>query len=161
MRFFKRRKLIPALFAAELALRSSLAAAAPGADDLAIAQSLAEMLRDARTVISNEQDLINDPQIGDKHLTGKTVLERAVKIYSVTTGVDPRKLDPASREGRLMQAMMKAIVAANGNGARQNNALAAKSMATVQLKAVSLSVTGCSAQTMRTSAAVARPPKRK
>ena len=77
---------------------------------MAIAQSLAEMLRDARTVISDKQDLINNPQLGDKHLTGEVVLEQAVAKYSKDTGVDPRKLDPASRQGRLLRAMMAAIV---------------------------------------------------
>lgn len=77
---------------------------------MAIAQSLAEMLRDARTVISDQQDLINNPQLGDKDLTGKVVLDQAIARYSKNTGVDPRKLDPASREGRLLRAMMAAIV---------------------------------------------------
>lgn len=77
---------------------------------MVIAQNLAEMLRDARTIISNEQNLINDPQLGDKHLTGKAVVDQAIKIYTKTTGVDPRKLNPASRQGRLMRAMMSAIV---------------------------------------------------
>ena len=84
--------------------------AAPAEDDMAIAQSLAEMLRDARTVISDQQDLINNPQLGDKHLTGKVVLDQAIAKYSKDTGVDPRKLDPASRQGRLLRAMMAAIV---------------------------------------------------
>jgi hypothetical protein len=86
------------------------ASAAPAADDMAIAQSLAEMLRDARTVISDQQDLINNPQIGDKHLTGEVVIEQAVAKYSTDTGIDPRKLDPTSRQGRLLRAMMAAIV---------------------------------------------------
>jgi Protein of unknown function (DUF3365) len=88
-------------------------AAAPVADeDTAIAQSLAEMLRDARTVISNNQDLINDPQLGDKHLSGQVVLDQTVKSYQQTTGVDPARTDPNSRRGRLLRAMMAAIVAA-------------------------------------------------
>jgi hypothetical protein len=78
---------------------------------MGIAQSLAEMLQDARTVISNAQDLINDPTLGDKNLTGAVVLDRAVELYSNATGVDPRKIDPTSREGRLVHAMMAAIVA--------------------------------------------------
>jgi hypothetical protein len=91
-------------------LPCAVASAAPAEDDMAIAQSLAEMLRDARTVISDQQDLINDPQLGDKHLTGDVVLEHAVAKYKKDTGVDPRKLDPASREGRLLRAMMAAII---------------------------------------------------
>ena len=77
-----------------------------------IAQNLAEMLRDARTVISNNQDLINNPELGDKHLTGQVVLGEAVKSYEKATGSDPEKIDPNSRQGRLLRAMMAAIVAA-------------------------------------------------
>jgi hypothetical protein len=95
-----------------LAFSSLVGAAAPDDDDMAIAQSLAEMLRDARTVISNQQDLINDPNLGDKHLTGRHVLDQAVQIYSKTTGADPTKVNPASREGRLLRAMMAAIAEA-------------------------------------------------
>src|ERR1051325_6569578 len=86
--------------------------AAPDAagDDPAIAQSLAEMLRDARTVVSNNQNLINNPDIGDKGLTGKKVLDEAVQLYKSQTGMDPTKIDPQSRQGRLLQAMMDSIV---------------------------------------------------
>jgi uncharacterized protein DUF3365 len=85
---------------------------APSADkDAVIAQNLAEMLRDARTVISDNEALINDPAFGDKHLTGQKVLADAIKRYQKTTGVDPTTIDPALRNGRLLRAMMNAIVA--------------------------------------------------
>ncbi len=83
----------------------------PAASDAAIAQSLAELLRDARTVISNNEPLINNPDVGDKHLTGEVVLDDAVAIDRKTTGVDPNSIDPASRQGRLLRALMNAIVA--------------------------------------------------
>jgi hypothetical protein len=38
------------------------------------------------------------------------VLEQAVAKYKKDTGVDPTKLDPATRQGRLLRAMMAAIV---------------------------------------------------
>jgi hypothetical protein len=88
----------------------AVASAAVAEDDMAIAQSLAEMLRDARAVISDKQDVINNQQLGDKHLTGDVVLEQAVARYEKNTGIDPKKLDPASRQGRLLRAMMAAIV---------------------------------------------------
>jgi Protein of unknown function (DUF3365) len=88
-----------------------LAAAAPqGGDDSAIAASLAQMLRAARTVISSNQALINDPEKGDKGLTGAVVLAATVKIYRDSTGTDPMSIDPQSREGRLLHAQMDAIV---------------------------------------------------
>jgi Protein of unknown function (DUF3365) len=102
------RRMMLALCVASVPYAAGSAASAE--DDMAIAQSLAEMLRDARTVISDQQDLINNPQLGDKHLAGKVVLDQAIAKYSKDTGVDPRKLDPASREGRLLRAMMAAIV---------------------------------------------------
>jgi Protein of unknown function (DUF3365) len=94
-----------------LVLSSPTGAVTPtGGDDLAIAESVAEMLRDARTVISEQQDLINDPNLGDKHLTGEAVLNQAIEIYTKATGVDPKKIDPGTRQARLLRAMMAAIV---------------------------------------------------
>jgi archaellum component FlaG (FlaF/FlaG flagellin family) len=81
----------------------------PADPDQAIAQSLAELIRDARTVISNNEDLINNPAIGDKHLTGKKVVDDAIALYRKNTGVDPLSIDPNSRQERLLHAMMHAI----------------------------------------------------
>jgi len=110
MRPHRRRHAVLALVVA--GLMPSFAAAAAPDDDMAIAQSLAEMLRDARTIISNEQDRINDSQLGDKHVTGKIVLDQAIASYIKATGTDPRKTSPESRQGRLLRAMMQAIVEA-------------------------------------------------
>jgi hypothetical protein len=81
-------------------------------DDAAIAKSLADMLRAARQVISNNQTRINDPNLGDKGLRGQVVLQQAVEIYKKTTATDPASLDPASRLGRLLHFQMDAIVEA-------------------------------------------------
>ena len=89
---------------------AAIADVAPGGKEEAIAQSLAEMLRDARTVISNNENLINNPELGDKHLTGQKVLGDAIVLYRKNTGVDPTAIDPASRNGRLIHAMMDAII---------------------------------------------------
>jgi Protein of unknown function (DUF3365) len=78
-------------------------------EDKAIADSLAAMLRAGRTVISRNQDRINNPAIGDKGLDGKTVLEQALKIYQENTKSDPLQIDPSSRHGRLLRAQMDAI----------------------------------------------------
>ncbi len=83
---------------------------APADKDEVIAETLAEMVRDARTVISNNQALINDPNLGDKHLTGQKVLADAVALYRKNTGVDPEAIDKTSRKGRLLHAMMSAII---------------------------------------------------
>jgi Protein of unknown function (DUF3365)/Photosystem II reaction centre N protein (psbN) len=78
-------------------------------EDPTIALSLAEMLRDARAIISNNQSRINDPGLGDKGLTAQIVLDEAIETYKKNTGVDPRTVDPASYQGRLLRAMMAAI----------------------------------------------------
>jgi hypothetical protein len=46
-----------------------------------IGKSLATMLRSVRTVISKNQDRINDPNIGNKGLDGKVVLAEASTLY--------------------------------------------------------------------------------
>jgi hypothetical protein len=102
-----------ALLAAMLLVAGPTAAFAelkPADDDPAIAQSLAEMLQDARTVVSNNQDLINNPNVGDKGLTATSILEQTVRLYREHAGVDPTTIDPHSRHGRLVRAMMESIV---------------------------------------------------
>jgi hypothetical protein len=110
------------LLIAGLTAAVAVAASPPADEDAVIAQSLAEMLRDARTVISNNQDLINNPELGDKHLSGQVVLEQAVKGYSKATGKDPTKIDPNSRQGRLLRAMMASIVAVTDDNQATINA---------------------------------------
>jgi len=101
--------LIAALVAGFL-LPAPQAAAASDKDDLAIALDLATMLRAARTVISDNQDLINNPDVGDKGLSGKAVLDKAAAAFQKTAGVDPRTLDRNSQRGRLLGALMDSIV---------------------------------------------------
>ena len=89
---------------------ASLISAGPGDEDLLIGKSLAGMLLAGETVISREQDRIDDPKLGDKGLDGAVVLQQAREIYRTTTGADPATVDPASRHGRLLGAQMDAIV---------------------------------------------------
>ena len=95
-----------------LVASAALAAGPPAEGDAVIAQSLAQMLQAARTVISNNQELINNPDIGDKHLTGQVVLDQAIKSYANATHRDPASTDPNSRQGQLLRVMMDAIKAA-------------------------------------------------
>ncbi len=95
-----------------LVASAALAADPPAEEDAVIARSLAQMLREARTVVSNNQELINNPDIGDKHLTGQVVLDQAIKGYATAMGRDPASIDANSRQGRLLRAMMDAIAAA-------------------------------------------------
>lgn len=93
-------------------LTASLSVSRPHAseaEDIKVALSLAKLLAAARTVISANQDLINNPEIGDKGLTGEVVLAAAIENYKKATKVDPISVDPASREGRMLRAQMEAI----------------------------------------------------
>jgi hypothetical protein len=89
---------------------SGVGMAADYDEETAIAKSLAAMLSAGLTVISINQDLIDNPDIGDKGLDGKTVLARAQQLYQESTGSNPLTVDPNSRRGRLLRAEMNAIV---------------------------------------------------
>jgi Protein of unknown function (DUF3365) len=106
-----RRRFWPALMIASIGL--SLAAGnvtmAAADDDQTIALDLANLLRAARAVIASNQELINDPSGGEKGLTGQVVLDRAIAGFQKDTNLDPRTVDPDSRQGRLFQAQMAAI----------------------------------------------------
>jgi archaellum component FlaG (FlaF/FlaG flagellin family) len=103
--------LVNSLLIAGLLTSAAVAAAPASEEDAVIARSLAQMLQEARTVISNNQDLINNPELGNKHLTGQVVLDQTIKRYAAATGSDPASIDRNTRQGRLLRAMMAAIVA--------------------------------------------------
>jgi len=106
----KRAAGIAMLLVAAIAIASNVPALSQAPDDeTQIAKSLATMLRAGRTVISRNQDRINDSSIGVKGLDDKTVLAESIKIYHETTNVDPRSIDPKSRHGKLIRMQMDAI----------------------------------------------------
>jgi hypothetical protein len=97
---------------AAVALACILAVGSAWADDkedLDIALGLSGMLRAARTVIAENQGRINDPDIGDKGLTGEAVLAKAISNFTEATGIKPNEVDAESRFGRLLQAQMAAV----------------------------------------------------
>src|SRR5262245_17708969 len=63
--------------------------AADQSEGIAAAKNVAAMLSAGLVVISNNQALINNPDIGDKGLDGDSVLKQAQKIFRETTGSDP------------------------------------------------------------------------
>lgn len=77
--------------------------------DTQTAKSLATMLRAGRTVISKNQDRINDPNIGDKGIDGKMVLAEATAIYLQVTGAGPAAIDPSTLQGKLIRMQMDSI----------------------------------------------------
>lgn len=78
----------------------------PAEDDAQIAKSLATMLRAGRTVISRNQDRINDPNVGNKGIDGNMVLAEATAIFRQTAGTDPGSIDPNSLQGKLIRMQM-------------------------------------------------------
>jgi hypothetical protein len=70
MHLWMMRKAMLGLIVAGI-MPASMASAAPADEDIVIAQSLAEMLLAGQTVISREQDRINDPTLGDKGSTAE------------------------------------------------------------------------------------------
>ncbi len=96
-------------------LLSTLALPVPAADrpsaaDVEIAQSLATMLQSARAVISAHQKEINDPAIGDKGLVADKVVAEAIANFEKKAGKDPRAVDQASYEGRMLKAQLDSVV---------------------------------------------------
>jgi Protein of unknown function (DUF3365) len=89
---------------------SAVGTAADKDEDAIIAKSLAAMLSAGLTVISRNQELIDNPDVEDKGLDGKNVLAQAQRLFRETTGSDPLQIDPNSRHGRLVRAEMTAIV---------------------------------------------------
>jgi hypothetical protein len=85
-------------------------APAPAAEeDLDTALMLANLLRAARSVISSNQTLINDPNVADKGLSGDVVVAKTAAQFTKQTGTDPGTIDPQSRLGRLIGAELDAI----------------------------------------------------
>lgn len=76
-----------------------------GAIDHTILVHLTSLLRAARQVISDEEPAI----AAGKALSGKELVERAKVKYAEQTGRALPALDPASAEGRMLQAELEAI----------------------------------------------------
>jgi Protein of unknown function (DUF3365) len=93
-----------------MAVSNSVGGSAADGDEATIAKSLAAMVTAGLDVISKNQDHIDNPNIADKGLDGKTVLAQAQQLYQDATGSDPLKIDPNSRHGRLLGVEMNAII---------------------------------------------------
>jgi hypothetical protein len=76
-----------------------------GAINHTILVHLTSLLRAARQVISDDEDAM----AAGKFLSGKELVERAKAKYAEQTGRALPNLDPASPEGRMLQAEMEAI----------------------------------------------------
>ena len=79
-------------------------------DDKEMAIKLANLLRAGRNVVSTNQPLINDPDIGEKNFTGDKLVAEAETIYAKRTG-SPLTMDGLSeRDRRLVAAQKEAML---------------------------------------------------
>jgi len=102
--------VIGILLAASLSILAYVPARGQAPDEEAqIAKSLATMLQAGRTVVSRNQNRINDPNIGNKGLDSKAVLAETIKIYRDATNIDPYSIDPKTRHGKLIRIQMDSI----------------------------------------------------
>jgi hypothetical protein len=74
-----------------------------------IALSLANLLRAARSVISDNQEHINDHREGFKGLSSDMVILTAKEYYEIDTGQALDDIDPSSLQGELIRAELDAI----------------------------------------------------
>ncbi|WP_157015552.1 Tll0287-like domain-containing protein [Mesorhizobium xinjiangense] len=77
--------------------------------DIATGTRLADLLRSARSVLSNYQSLINDPAIGEKHLDGERFTAEAIVLYAERTGQELMSGDLTQRDRKLVQAQIEAM----------------------------------------------------
>lgn len=75
-----------------------------------LANELTVLMRSARLVISNNQELINDPEKGDKGLAPDKVVAQAKENYKKAAGKDLTKAPEGSQLARGQKAMFAAIV---------------------------------------------------
>jgi uncharacterized protein DUF3365 len=102
--------VIKAVALSALSLGSPDRVMAQSAQQVEIGNRLAAVLRAGRSVVSNSQDLINNPDITDKGLTGDVFYEQVVAAYQATTGEPPLHdgLDPLER--KLTETQLNAMV---------------------------------------------------
>ncbi|MGB0631284.1 MAG: Tll0287-like domain-containing protein, partial [Alphaproteobacteria bacterium] len=85
------------------------AATTPPAKETETAIYLAELLRSARIVISAQQTHINNPDIGDKGLTGRVILAKTREIFRQRTGMPLPLKDENDVRTRLLRAQLASI----------------------------------------------------
>lgn len=97
------------LMAALAAGLSALHPVVAGEPEFAIGTKLADMLRASRSVVSANQALINNAEIGDKSLTGHKFLNEAEDVYLERVGSPLLTDDLSARDRRLLEAQRQAI----------------------------------------------------
>ena len=99
--------VVAALTVSGAAVHASVPKTPPTETETAI--HLAELLRSARSFISQQQAHINNPDIGDKGLTGKVVVAKAREIFQHRTGKPLPVTEKDDLQSRLLRAQLSAI----------------------------------------------------
>jgi hypothetical protein len=77
--------------------------------DFAIGSKLADMLRASRSVVSANQGLINDPDIGDKQFSSEKFVGKADAIYLKRVGTALNVDELSERDRRLLDSQRRAM----------------------------------------------------
>lgn len=102
------RRLRCGVFLTALAFCLIEGVAAGESDDVATGERLAAFLRAGRSVISSHQDLINDPAIGPKNLTGQRVVTEALEQFR-RQGKSPAPDTFSESDRKLFDAQIEAL----------------------------------------------------
>lgn len=78
-------------------------------EEEALGERLATLLNTVRSVVSEHQDLINDPSIGDKGIDGDSVVAETIAIYTERAGAPPITPETSERERLLNNALIESI----------------------------------------------------
>jgi len=105
------RLLVVAIFC------SGLAAGGPGIDqaradqdaNIEIGTRLADMLRAGRSIVSANQALIDNPEIGDKGFSGDSLVQQAEELYTERVGAPPDAEGLSEAEMALIEAQKEAM----------------------------------------------------
>lgn len=102
--------LFALLFLGTVVLPDSYPAVADDLDDKEMATKLANLLRAGRSVVSANQPLINNPEIGEKNFTGDKLVKEAEAIYNERTGSALAPEGLSERDKRLITAQKEAML---------------------------------------------------
>ena len=94
------------VLAASIGCSGLVATAATGTDNEQLALEMATLFRAARAVISANQALINDPDKGDKGLSGDHAVDLAKANYEKAVGHPLPAADPATAAGQAQIAQV-------------------------------------------------------
>ena len=97
------------LFVIKLLLLALSAVAIAEESELDIALSLADMLQASRTVIASNQSLINNPELSNKALSGKVIVDQVIDQLNESGALTEEQLEGDTRLARYLQFQADSI----------------------------------------------------